>query len=201
MKRHWLRALLLGMSMALLLAGGAALAQDTVPTKADQDCLPCYDGQAEVPPEEYRMDLVFSGLETEAPLCQHGHLGSNSATCWALIYVMAPLTGSSCELSFWFDCEDGRLHVLENCEGFEPDAAPEVGSLVPDISGCFGQWRWWVWQSERCEGYPDTDPSFTFLFTDICEVEFVPEPASILLLGSGLAGLAGYAALRWRAKE
>jgi hypothetical protein len=32
-------------------------------------------------------------------------------------------------------------------------------------------------------------------------VEFVPEPGSILLLGSGLAGLAGYAALRWRARE
>ena len=29
-----------------------------------------------------------------------------------------------------------------------------------------------------------TEPSFTFLFTDVCEEEFVPEPGSILLLGS-----------------
>jgi hypothetical protein len=69
----------------------------------------------------------------------------------------------------------------------------EQGTTCPDAPWYEG---WLTWPEDLWDGdFPDT---FGTLCLNPCAVEeeFVPEPGTLLLLGSGLMGLAGYAGLR-----
>jgi hypothetical protein len=185
MKRRWLRGMLLGVSLVLLLAGGVALAQGMMYVEVGKPCITCFPGDPEDVTAEYLLPVTVGGWGEAREIC-----GEVTSPVGPLFGDCNPpwdddphtgLFGLTCDLQLI--CED---------EVFCPDG--DAVSLVA-LEDLYGTWTIEVGSLDLLHD------SATFLFAEVCEAEFVPEPGTIALLGSGLAGLAGYATLRWRARS
>ena len=196
MQRHGLRGLLLGVSLALLLTGGVAMAAASLSIEpwcgVCCDALPVdLEAQAAVPVCDDFFTLTTSGWGDFESL---GFVFSLPGPALPPNFIVPADENGQKVVHLYLMCWRGNTHIQTSAGGSVYHVVFSAHWTEED----YGKWGVLV------EGSDDAVQG-EFYFVEDAEacraLEFVPEPGSILLLGSGLAGLAGYAALRLRSGQ
>jgi hypothetical protein len=191
MQKRGLRGLLLGVSLALLLSGGVAMAAASL--RVEPWCGVCCDAVPADLPE---------GCDDFWTMTTSGWGASESLTfTWTSPGPTSPLyfptsadENGQLVVAVYLMCWQGNDFVHASADGYDWIIALSADWTQDD----YGMWDTVV------QGAQDSAQANFYFAEDpgVCRaMEFVPEPGSMLLLGSGLAGLAGYAALRLRSGQ
>ncbi len=183
MRKHWTRNLLLAVSAALLLGGGVALA-GSLTFVFSPDCLLCYTGDG--PTED-------------------GQLVTGTTTGWqegesVSFYFTYPDGYETPESLFVIMPAGGALDFLVSA-GCDPSIEPVSTRGEVSIRREHGFGVHSMTLTGPTSGSITAELVIVDDLGDCASYRFVPEPGTVALLGSGLAGLAGYVGLRLRRKQ
>lgn len=156
-------------------------------------------------PDTSEQYLSGSDFWTDGDVNPAGNLhDSNPATEEAWLEALLGFTYNNPDINFVYKDEnppqitvsvegDGNAHYLDYNPGFDWDYAVVKTGLID------GEYKWWAWEDTEIDNWV----SIGKFDHGISHVTFfgaqpVPEPATLILLGSGLISLAGFGRKRFK---